>query len=66
MAKFTAGFSAKGVLEIDTMTITEIKKTKDGDIESVYNFLEQLQKFDGRTVSITIKEDVELDPIEEF
>lgn len=66
MAKYTSSFTAKGLLEIDNMTITEIKKTKDGDIESVYNFLEYLRNFDGKIVSVTIKEDVELEPIEEL
>lgn len=66
MAKYTSSFTAKGILELDNMTITEVKKTKDGDIESVYNFLEYLQAFDGKIISVSIKEDVELEPIEEL
>lgn len=61
MAKYTAKFSAKGILDLDDMTVTEIKK----DEELVFDFLQQLQQFDGKHVTISITEDIELEPVEE-
>lgn len=61
MAKYTATFSGKGFLNMDEMTITEVKK----DEENVFDLLSQLQSFDGKEISITIKEDIEVIPVEE-
>lgn len=46
----------KGILDLDTMEMTE--QTKEA--EFVYDFLEILRDFDGKQVSISIKEEVEL------
>lgn len=50
----------KGLLELDTMEITETAKE---DIFT-YDFLSILRDFDGKQVSITIKEENEL-PVKE-
>lgn len=46
----------KGLLDLDTMEVTE--QTKEA--EFTYDFLEILRGFDGKQVSISIKEEVEL------
>ena len=61
MAKHTVRFSVKGFLNMDDMTVTEVKK----DEEHIYDFLEQLRSFDGKEVTINIAEDIEIHPIEE-
>jgi hypothetical protein len=50
----------KGSFELDTMEITE--QTKEA--EFTYDFLQILKDFDGRTITISIKEENEL-PVKE-
>lgn len=61
MAKFTSTFRAKGILDIDTMTIHTMEK----DEEKVYDLRAQLRTFDDREITISIKEDIEVEPVEE-
>lgn len=46
----------KGSFELDTMEITE--QTKEA--EFTYDFLQILKDFDGKTVSVSIKEEKDL------
>jgi hypothetical protein len=46
----------KGLLDLDVMEVTE--QTKEA--EFTYDFLEILRDFDGKQVSIQIREEVEL------
>jgi hypothetical protein len=46
----------KGILDLDTMEITEQAK----EAEFTYDFLEILRDFDGKQVSISIKEENDL------
>ena len=46
----------KGIFDLDVMEVTE--QTKEA--EFTYDFLEVLRGFDGKQVSISIKEEVEL------
>lgn len=46
----------KGLLDLDVMEVTE--QTKEA--EFTYDFLAILRDFDGKQVSISIKEEVEL------
>jgi hypothetical protein len=50
----------KGLFDLDTMEITE--QTKEA--EFTYDFLKILQEFDGKQISISIKEENEL-PVKE-
>lgn len=50
----------KGLLDLGTMEVTEQAK----EDELTYDFLEILRDFDGKQVSITLKEENEL-PIKE-
>jgi hypothetical protein len=50
----------KGVLDMNQMEITEL--AKDG--EFTYDFLEILKGFDGKTISLSVKEEEEL-PVKE-
>lgn len=52
--------SLKGELNLDNVEITEI--TKEG--EFVYDFKQILQEFDGKQISISLKEENEL-PVKE-
>lgn len=65
MAKKTNQVGFKGVLDVDFQTgegtVTEIVK----DVESVYNFFETLNEFNGKTVTISIKEENELPKVED-
>jgi len=56
MAKLTTGFNSKGELSVGEMKIFEIKKEEINTID----LLSILHKFDGKTVTITIKEDLEI------
>jgi hypothetical protein len=46
----------KGILDLDTMEITEQAK----EAEFTYDFLEILRDFDGKQVSISVKEENDL------
>jgi hypothetical protein len=48
--------SIKGLLDLDTMEITEQAK----EAEFTYDFLQILRDFDGKQVTISIKEENEL------
>lgn len=65
MAKKVHSVNLKGVLEIDfnqgTARITEVTK----DAEYVYDFFEVLNEFNGKQISIALKEEQELEPIED-
>jgi hypothetical protein len=56
VAKKIHSVSIKGVLDVNTMELTEI--TKEG--EFVYDFLKILQDFDGKTVKFSIGEEEEI------
>lgn len=56
MGKKTTSSNVKGVLDIENDLITEI--TKDNEIE--YSLSELLAEYDGKHVTITIKEEKEL------
>ena len=70
MAKYTAKFTAKGILDLDLeneeVTITTIKSTRDGDVTKIYDVLSQLKAFNGKEVNFSITEDIEVDPVEEL
>ena len=61
MAKRVLSTQLKGSFDMDEMTITEVTK----DSESTYNFLEILRDYAGKTITISIKEENELEPIGE-
>lgn len=65
MAKKVNQVGFKGVLDVDFNlgegTVTEVVK----DVESVYNFFETLSEFNGKTVTISIKEENELPKVED-
>ncbi|MDT0160288.1 YonK family protein [Bacillus sp. AG4(2022)] len=46
----------KGIFELDTMEVTE--QTKEA--EYTYDFLEILRDFNGKNISVSIKEEKEL------
>lgn len=56
MAKKTTATNVKGILDIQEDTITEITK----DAENVYSLSEILNEYDGKSVTISIKEEQEL------
>ena len=64
MAKFTQSTKLKGELTFDlesqTITITTITK----DAEYTYDLAEVLESYNGKTISISIAEDKDLEPIE--
>ena len=66
MAKRTNSAQLKGVLDIDwslgELIITE--QTKEGDIE--YSLGKLLEEFNGKTITISIKEEDSISPIDEF
>jgi hypothetical protein len=55
-SKKISSVALKGSLDLDTMEITE--QTKEA--EYTYDFLAILRDFNGKQVSISIKEEVEL------
>jgi hypothetical protein len=56
MAKKVNSVALKGILDCDVMEVTE--QTKEA--EFTYDFLEVLREFDGKQVSIQIREEQEL------
>lgn len=56
MAKKVHQVNIKGLLDMGTMEIEETTK----DAVNVYDFKEILSDFDGKTISISIKEENEL------
>lgn len=61
LAKYTQGISFKGEFDFEKMEVTETTKE---DILT-YDLSKELKKFDGKTVSITVREDAPIEPIEE-
>jgi hypothetical protein len=60
MAKKDHPVSFNGVLEVETMEILE----EDKNGQYVYDLLEELKQFDGKKVSIKIKEELSVEPKE--
>ena len=64
MAKKTNQVGFKGVLDVNFAsgegTVTEVVK----EVESVYNFFETLSEFNGKHVTISIKEENELPTVD--
>lgn len=56
MAKKTTATNVKGILDIDSDIITEITK----DAENVYSLSEILNEYDGKQITLSIKEEQEL------
>lgn len=61
MAKLTNSIVIKGILDTENDTITEITK----ESENEYSLSGILDRFDGRMVTYSIKEDSELEVITE-
>lgn len=61
MAKRVLSTQLKGSFDLDSMEITEVTK----DSEKTYNFLEILQEYAGKTITVSIKEENEIAPIGE-
>lgn len=59
MAKKVTGFSFKGFYDAETRTITEISK----DEEKVFDLQSVLDLFDGKEISVSIKEDISPTPL---
>lgn len=66
MAKRTNSAQLKGKLDIDwslgELIVTE--STKEGDFE--YSLTKLLEEFNGKTISLSIKEEDTIAPIDEF
>lgn len=60
MAKKVQTTQLKGLFDINTM---EIEETTKDDVK-VYSLLDVLKEYADKTISINIKEEVELNPIE--
>ena len=64
MAKKVNQVGFKGILDVDINTgegtITEIVK----EVENVYNFFETLMEFNGKHITISIKEENELPTVD--
>ena len=61
MAKKSLNVKLKGEFNLDTMQIHEVKKEQI----STYDLLAVLREFDGKTVDISIGEQVDLPTVEE-
>lgn len=61
MAKRVLSTQLKGQFDMDNMEITEVTK----DSEKTYNFLEILREYSGKTISVSIKEENEIEPVGE-
>jgi hypothetical protein len=61
MAKRILSTQLKGSFNLELMEITEVTK----DAEKTYNFLEILQDYAGKTITVSIKEENEIEPIGE-
>lgn len=60
MAKKDHSISFNGVLEVETMEVLE----EDKNGQHVYDLLTELKQFDGKKVSIKIKEELSVEPKE--
>jgi hypothetical protein len=61
MAKLVNSVALKGEFTLDTMEVVETTK----EAINTYDFLDILRNFDGKTISISIKEENEITPKEE-
>lgn len=61
MAKRVLSTQLKGSFNLDSMEITEVTK----DSEKTYNFLEILHEYAGKNITVSIKEENEIEPIGE-
>lgn len=61
MAKLVNSVALKGEFSLDTMEVVETTK----EAINTYDFLEILRNFDGKSISISIKEENEITPKEE-
>lgn len=55
-SKKISSVALKGTLNMDNMEITEVTK----EDEFVYDFLSILKGYDGKLISISLKEEIEL------
>jgi hypothetical protein len=60
MAKRNNSIGFKGLLDVDAMQITE--ETKEGIF--VYSVLDALREYDGKEVSLNIKEEAPVKPVD--
>jgi hypothetical protein len=60
MAKLVNSVNLKGTFDVDTMEVVETTKENI----NTYDFLNILQNFSGKTVTISIKEENEITPKE--
>jgi hypothetical protein len=60
MAKLVNSVNLKGQLDLDTMEVVETTK----ETINTYDFLDILRNFDGKAVTISIKEENEITPKE--
>lgn len=69
MAKYSGQVSYKGLVSVEDsqIFITESKKdpVTKATIEEKFNITDKLSEFDGKNASFTVKEDKDLEPIEE-
>jgi hypothetical protein len=62
MAKKSLTISIRGWLDMSSGLLTEVD-AKTG-VETSYSLFEELRQLDGKQISVTIKEDTEIDPID--
>lgn len=65
MAKFNKSFSTKGSLDLSTGIVTELKKSGGEEYFEEVDLFGYLKEFDGKNVSISIKEDKEVYTVED-
>jgi YonK protein len=53
----TLGYSLKGILDLEMMTITEVSEEE----EVVHDLKEKIEKFDGQEITISISNKVKLE-----
>ena len=66
MAKATTSYALKGELDYNAGTITEITGKGENMEVNVYNLMAVLKEFDGRSISVSIKEDKNIPTVEEL
>ncbi len=62
MAKISNSASFKGAFDHEEMTISEYNKQTEGF--DVYDLAEYLQRFDGKEISLTIKEELPVETMQ--
>lgn len=66
MAKLNNSFSVKGELSMSEGIVYELKKVNKEEIVEEVDFFGFLRTFDGKTVSISIKEEKEVVRVEDL